>query len=263
MSTIGPDSGCGALAQWPADDWENAGEPDTTAVPPRVSPDVPEVEVVPSRWTAQTDEMISAPMSQRRWWILAAIAGAAIVAALWWLLNGSTTDGPTATIAPAAPLTQEPPAPFAQPDFTTEVLVPTTNTPVPTGQPATGTATDVVAGFAADYANPGAGKDDWLNRVSRWTSPQLTAGYRLTDPNRLPDAKFERLSLPLNNDSATVVFDAYYDTMTLEIRVAFLHDRWQVIAALDTQPVDDVSPPASTPRETTPYIPPDIGAPHP
>lgn len=168
------------------------------------------------------------------------------------------------TIAPATPASQETPSPSTPPDIPTDVPVPTTNTPVPTGQPATGPAIDVAAGFAADYAHPGAGKDDWLNRISRWTSPQLTDGYRLTDPNRLPDAQFVGLSPPLNNDSGTVIYDAFYDTFTLEIRVAFLDDRWQVIAALDTRPFeDDVSPPGSTPPQTTPYLPPDIGAPQP
>ena len=91
------------------------------------------------------------------------------------------------------------------------------------------------------------------------TSPQLTDGYRMTDPNRLPEAVFQHLSPPLNNDSATIVYDATYDTMTLEIRLAFVEDRWQVIAALGTQPqVGDVSPPGSTPSPTPPFIPPDL-----
>lgn len=260
MSTIEPDSGRDTVADWPADDWDDPhGRNDTRPA----SRDPREVEVVPSRWADRADEVLTGPAPRRRGWILAAVAGAAIAATVWWLL-GRTPEGPTVTIAPATPTAHETPTPSAQPDITADVPVPTTNTPVPTGQPATGPANDVAAGFAADYANPGAGKDDWLDRISRWTSPQLTDGYRLTDPNRLPAAQLQRLSPPLNNDSGTVIYDAFYDTLTLEIRVAFLDDRWQVIAALDTRPFDDdVSPPGSTPPQTTPYLPPDIGAPQP
>lgn len=261
MSTIEPDSGRDTVADWPADDWDDTGDWDTT--PPPASRSPREVEVVPSRWADRADEIAAAPASRRRWWILAAAVVVAIAVTVWWLLERAP-DGPTVTIAPAAPPSQDTPAPSTQPDVTADVPVPTMNTPVPTGQPATGPAADVAAGFAADYANPGAGKDDWLNRVSRWTAPQLLDGYRLTDPNRLPAAQLQRLSPPLDNDSGTVIYDAFYDTLTLEIRVAFIDDRWQVIAALDTHPFqDDVSPPGSTPPQTTPYLPPDVGAPQP
>lgn len=256
MSSIEPDSARDAVTDWPTDDWEDTGQGHT---PAPAATRTREVEVVPSRWAEHVDELSAAPTSPRRLLILGAVAGLALSGMLWWLIDGRGSDQPPVTITPASS-SQQTPAPGAQPDIATDIPVPTTNTPVPTGNPATGTATEVARNFAADYANLGGGKDGWFNRISRWTSPQLTAGYRLTDPHRLPDATFQRLGPPLNNDSATVVYDAYYDTMTLEIRLAFLGDRWQVISALDAQPPDgDLSPPGSTPPVTTPYIPPDIG----
>ncbi|WP_204903201.1 hypothetical protein, partial [Mycobacterium kansasii] len=50
-------------------------------------------------------------------------------------------------------------------------------------------------------------------------------------------------------------YNAFYDTITLEIRVAFRDDRWQVVAALDATPQRDSSPPSSTPAPTTPTLP--------
>ncbi|WP_102144342.1 hypothetical protein [Mycobacterium hubeiense] len=260
MSTFGPDPGGDAIADWPRDDTDADWDADDWHTAPTPARPRREVEVIPSRWPNSDEEPGPSPTSRRRRWVIVvgALAGAAIAAALWWLLGGRTAAGPTVTITPATPSDPAPTQPQPGPELTSEVPVPTIDAPVPTGQPATGPAADVAAGFAADYGNPGTGKDDWLNRVSRWTAPLLADGYRLTDPNRLPSAQFQRLSAPLNNDSATIVYNAFYDTMTLEIRVAFIGDRWQVIAALDTEPLTDLSPPGSSAPVTTPYLPPDI-----
>jgi hypothetical protein len=170
---------------------------------------------------------------------------------MWWLLHphGDTSN---VTITSAAPATSA----LDETSSESEVAAPTVNTPVPTGQPTTGPAAGVAARFASDYANTDGGKDAWFARISRWTAPQLTDGYRLTDPHRLPNAVFQRLSPPLNSDSGTVIYDAFYNTMALEIRVAFVEDRWLVVAALDTTPPQgDSSPPSDTSAPTAPSIP--------
>lgn len=181
--------------------------------------------------------------------IASTIAATAVIVLVFWALN---RPGPT---PPAPPITQ------AQPSTgptTTETTVPTETGPIPTGIPATGRAEQVAASFAADYANTEGGKDEWFNRISRWTAPQLTDGYRATDPNRLPVMKFQRISQPLNDESSTILYDATYDTTTLEIRVAYIEDRWQVVAVLQAattaqQSTDDPQAPV-----TTPFIPTDI-----
>lgn len=216
----------------------------------------PELEVVPTLWN---DGGVAASPRPRRRRLLLIIVAAAIAAAalLWWLLRPHHTP-PSTTITPATPTTTA----LAEPPTQTEDVVPTSNTPPPTGQPATGPAASVAGSFAADYVNTAGGKDAWFTRISQWTTPQLADGYRLTDPNRLPDAVFEHLSPPLDSDSGTVIYDATYTTMTLEIRVVFVDNRWLVSAALDAGPRhEDSSPPGSTPVPTTPYLPPDIGAP--
>ncbi|MGV7392036.1 hypothetical protein PJJ85_15915 [Mycobacterium kansasii] len=208
-----------------------------------------ELEVIPSMWPE------AAAGAARRQLTLAVIAAASIITALlWWLLtpSGQTARGAIPP-SPAPPTPTVSTAEAAAPS--SEAAVPTADTPVPTVQPATGNAADVAAGFAADYANTDGGKDAWFARISRWTSPKLTDSYRLTDPHRLPDNAFQRLSPPLNNDSGTVIYNAFYDTITLEIRVAFRDDHWQVVAALDATPQRDSSPPSSTPAPTTPTLP--------
>lgn len=216
-----------------------------------------ELEVVPTLWN---DDSVEAATRPRRRRLLLIIAAAAIAAAvlLWWLLRPHHTP-PATTITPATPTTT---TALAESPTQTEEVVPTSNTPPPTGQPATGPAASVAGSFAADYVNIAGGKDAWFSRISQWTTPQLADGYRLTDPSRLPDAVFEHLSPPLDSDSGTVIYDATYTTMTLEIRVVFVDNRWLVSAALDAGPRhEDSSPPGSTPVPTTPYLPPDIGAP--
>ncbi|SKK36047.1 hypothetical protein [Mycobacteroides abscessus] len=186
----------------------------------------------------------------RLWAIAATIAATALIVLLFWALNRPRPVPPAPTITEANPSTSA---------TTTETVVPTEAGPIPTGVPVTGRADQVATSFAADYANTDGGKDEWFNRISRWTSPQLTDGYRVTDPNRLPVMKFQHLSQPLNNDSGTVLYDATYDSATLEIRVAYREDSWQVVAVLQAagtatqQTGDDPEAPV-----TTPFIPTDI-----
>lgn len=185
----------------------------------------------------------------RLWAVAATIAATAVIVLVFWALN---RPGPT---PPAPTSTEAQPSPGATTAATT---VPTEAGPIPTGVPATGRADQVAAAFAADYANTDGGKDEWFNRISRWTSPQLTDGYRVTDPNRLPVMKFQSLSPPLNNDSGTVLYDATYDTTTLEIRVAYFDDRWQVLAVLQAATTDQQSTDEPEAPVTTPFIPTDI-----
>lgn len=192
----------------------------------------------------------------RRRLILAVIAIAAVGALLWSLLTPRHQGARVAITPAAAPPTST--ASTSAATVSSDTAVPTADTPVPTVQPATGTAADVAAGFAADYANIDGGKDAWFTRISRWTSPHLTDGYRLTDPHRLPTVAFQRLSPALNNDSGTVIYNAFYDTLTLEVRVAFRDDRWQVVTALDATPRRDSSPPDETSAPTTPTLPADL-----
>ena len=258
MSTTDPAPDPDVVAEWP-DDWDSRDD-DSAYVDEGPPTTVPRVELIPSMWAGSDGSEDIAPSAYRRNIRVAAVIVGVILGGglLWWLMaDRSDTTSTTVIITPAP--TSAPPNDAHPPEDSSDAPVPTVDAPPPTGQPATGPAAQVAAGFAADYGNPGAGKDDWLARVSRWTSPQLTDGYRMTDPNRLPEAVFQHLSPPLNNDSATIVYDATYDTMTLEIRLAFVEDRWQVISALDTQPqVGDVSPPGSTPSPTPPVIPPDL-----
>jgi hypothetical protein len=241
-----------ALADW--DEWDG---PDTFRDPPAAATHH-DLEVIPSFWTDSGDA--AQRSSRRRVVIIVAAAAAEVAAIVWWLLHPHG-DTSSVAITSAAPTTTTP-GTLVETPSESEVAVPTVNMPVPAGQPATGPAADVAAGFAADYANTEGGKDAWFERISRWTAPQLTEGYRLTDPHRLPDSVFQRLSPPLNSDSGTVVYDAFYDTVTLEIRVVFIDERWLVLAALalDTAPrKGDSSPARGTPAPTTPYIPADIG----
>lgn len=245
------------VLDWPDNDdpWTDPVDDDSSARP------VMELEVVPSRWAPDPQAggraRAAAPAARRRLWMIATAVAATIAALIWWL-GGRTSSSSTTAVISAAPSTTA-----EQPPTQVEMTDPTVSGyPVPPAvlQPRFAAAAAAAAGFAADYANPGTGKDDWFARVSHWTTPQLTAGYRMTDPNRLPSAAFQRLSPPLNSDSATVLFDAYYDTMTLEIRVVWLDERWQVAAALDTTTTPpDLSPPDSTPAQTPVYIPPDLG----
>ena len=216
-----------------------------------------ELEVVPTLWNDAGD---AAPRPRRRRLLLLIIAAASIAAVmlLWWLLRPHPTP-PATTVHPATPTTT---TALAESPTQTEEVVPTSNTPAPTGQPATGPGAGGAGRFAAADVNPAGGPEAWFAPISPGVTPQLAEGYRLTDPNRLPDAGFEHLSPPLDSDSGTVIYDATYTTMTLEIRVVFVDNRWLVSAALDAGPRhEDSSPPGSTPAPTTPYLPPNIGAP--
>lgn len=255
MSTTDPVPDPDAVAHWP-DDWDssdNSGDVDG-----RAPTAVPRVELIPSMWASPDGSDAGPPAHRRNIGVVVGIVGVVALAALLWWWFAGRSDTTSITVITPAP-TSAPPTEDHAPDDLPEAPVPTVDAPAPTGLPATGTAEQVAAGFAADYGNPGSDKDDWLARISRWTSPQLADGYRMTDPNRLPQAVFQHLSPPLNNDSGTIVYNAIYDTMTLEIRLGFVEDRWQVIAALDTQSqVADVSPPGSTPAPTPPFLPPDL-----
>lgn len=186
---------------------------------------------------------------RRLWAVGATIAATSLIVLLFWALNRPGPVPPAPTITEAQPSTSI---------TTTETTVPTAAGPIPTGVPATGRAEQVAASFAADYANTDGGKDEWFNRISRWTSPQLTDGYRVTDPNRLPVMKFQHLSQPLNDDSQTILYDATYDSATVEIRVAYLEDRWQVIAVLQAAGAAQQSSDTSEAPVTTAFIPTDI-----
>lgn len=202
-------------------------------------------------WAAEAPAESGKKKAPRRrlWAVGATVAATALIVLLFWALNRPSPAPPAPTIAEAQPSASS---------TTTETTVPTVAGPIPTGVPVTGRAEQVAASFAADYANTDGGKDEWFNRISRWTAPQLTDGYRATDPNRLPVMAFQHLSQPLNDDSSTILYDATYDTTTLEIRVAYIEDRWQVIAVLQAaaaQPDNDNTPEAPA---TTPFIPTDI-----
>lgn len=253
MSTTDPVRDPDEAADWPDgwDSFDESGYLDNDA--PAA---VPRVELIPSMWAYSDGAEHRPPTHRRKIGVAVGIVGVVLGALVWWWSDRSDTA--SAVIITPAPASA-PPSSAQAPDDSTYAAVPTIDAPPPTGQPATGPADQVAAGFAADYGNPGTGKDDWLARISRWTSPQLSDGYRLTDPNRLPGAVFQHLSPPLNDDSGTIVYNAIYDTMTLEIRLGFVEDRWQVIAALDTQShVADVSPPGSTPAPTPPFLPPGL-----
>lgn len=205
----------------------------------------------PKKTGPKPDKAAAGRKPTPRWKLYAGIAAVLIVGALVW----NTLTHPPAE-APTEPDTSSPSS-----STTASTTVPeTAPTPIETGTPATGRADDVAASFAADYAHTEGGKDPWLDRMTRWTTPQLADGYRLTDPNRLPVAHLRRMSPPLNSDSGTILYDAFYDTITLEIRLAYIEDRWLVVAALDATTVPEQVTETSAP-ETTPLIPPDLNTP--
>jgi len=89
----------------------------------------------------------------------------------------------------------------------------------------------VINGFAVDFTHPGAGHDDWLARVSTWSSDELAASLAQTAPERIPDAHLEHLT-PLATGDVVVDVLAEYDTgLQLVIRAQTGPAGWHVTFA--------------------------------
>lgn len=92
----------------------------------------------------------------------------------------------------------------------------------------------VVDGFAVDFTSPGAGRDDWLARVSRWTTPELAAGLADTAPERIPDARLEHVTALSTGDVVVDVLAEYDTGLQLVIRAQTGPAGWLVTLAEPT-----------------------------
>lgn len=177
-----------------------------------------------------------------------AAAGAAVVGVL--LLQSPTTQPPTgpsgatATTAPAATGSaavpshvdgsahaHEPEA-LGSPPVTEPQPATSLSGPPPTAEPLPAPPWQPTArGFASAFTQPGSSQDDWLARVTPWTSTYLTGQYQLADHRRLPTAMLLELTATATGETS-VEFLATYDTgLKLLCRAELEPSGWKIIAA--------------------------------
>lgn len=105
--------------------------------------------------------------------------------------------------------------------------------------------------FAANFASPNGNFDDWLARISPDVTAELQDQYRLTDIRNVPQTTVQSVTGPLNDLTATPVFQAAYsDGSRVEITVEMDIEGWKVTSVI---PLDTPAPapdPAAAPVPT-------------
>lgn len=133
----------------------------------------------------------------------------------------TSTAPPQAQVAP--PSTTSSPASSSPPQLTSSASA----TPA-----ASGAWRPVAEGFGNDFTNPGPTAADWLTRVGRWVTPDLLAGYRSTDPTRIPSGHLHTID-PSDEGATTTDVTATYDSgLQLAIRLTKGTNGWQVSTVL-------------------------------
>lgn len=207
----------------------------------------------PDRPTAADPAQPGTWVRRHRALLATAVAFLGFAALLVW---PTSTDTPAAAPAPVAATTTEavlppPVSPRLGGATTTDTPPPATasttsssptSTTAPTGAPAVdptptsapGQWRDTATGFATEFARPGAGPDDWSQRLARWSSPALADSYRTVDPAALVTANLVSIT-PSSETPTSVDVVARYDTgLATAIRVQAGQLGWRVI---DCEPV--------------------------
>lgn len=203
------------------------------------------------------------PAPPRRSWLLPAAAAAVLIAAGAWLLAPAaaglleTRQPPPTTTAPSAPVlepTETAPSPSVPTSTSTSPTstsppsaptapastapAPTAPAPATTERVRTDTGEDppeelwrpVAEGFATDFATPG---EDWAQRLTSWTTPELAEAYAYTDPTRQPSADLAELEVTEEGPTSVRVAATYAgeSDLVVDVLLVLTPDGWRVTSA--------------------------------